>query len=52
MPKIFNEVVEHDRMMSKFIPDLSMTQEMRKKALDDVLLYLSVIRKVFNTQYA
>ena len=41
MPKIFNEVVEHDRMMSKFIPDLFMTQEMRKKALDDVLLHLS-----------
>ena len=45
MPKIFNEVVGHDRVMSKFIPDLFMTQEMRKKALDDVLLYLSVDSK-------
>ena len=34
MPNIFNEAVEQDPMMLKFIPGQSMTQKMWKKALD------------------
>ena len=45
MPNIFNEAVEQDPMMLKFIPGQSMTQKMWKKTLDRSLLYLNIVSK-------